>query len=298
MIIEAIAASILVALASLTGALLFGNSAKIRAAEAFLIPLTVGVFLSLVLYELIPETLLAAPDWGGVAVALGFIGFFLLSSLLHNHFHKKMDEADCDKKSSANLVLIGDAVHNLADGVILGTAFLVDPAVGIAVAIGLALHEIPQEIVEFGILIRAGYSRLEAALRNLLSASSIVVGTLLIILISEHAAEYVWILTGIAAGNLLYLAASDLLPRVHNASREQSQIYKALFTILVGFIVMTSVITWTHSTFGDGHAHDEHDHSEEHHEHEDESHNHEHEAEHHDDLHHEDETTHEEPLVQ
>ena len=196
-----------------------------------------------------------------------------------------MDEADCDKKSSANLVLIGDAIHNLADGVILGGAFLVDPAVGVAVAIGLALHEIPQEIVEFGILMRAGYTRLEAALRNLLSASSIIVGTLLIILISDHAGEYVWVLTGIAAGNLLYLAASDLLPRVHNASREQSYTYKSMVTILLGFIVMTAVIMWTHETFGHGHSHDaqETEHHDEDHAHA-EKHHDEHTEEHHDEV--------------
>ncbi len=253
MIIDALVASILVALASLSGALFFGNVKVVSKYEKWLIPATVGVFLSLALYELIPETLLSAPEHGGVAVAIGFIGFYLLASLLHSYFHKKVDEVDCDKKSAANLILIGDAIHNLADGVILGGAFLIDPTVGVAVAVGLALHEIPQEIVEFGILVRAGYSRIGAILRNLLSASSIILGTLVAILVAEHAEDYVWVLTGVAAGNLLYLAASDLLPRIHQTGNKM--VVKNTIAIALGFAVMTSIITWTHESFGHGHEH-------------------------------------------
>ncbi len=253
MIIDALIASILVAATSLTGVIFFGNSRITAKYEHWLIPGTVGVFLSLALYELIPETLLSAPEHGGLAIAIGFIGFYLLASLLHSYFHKKVDEVDCDKKSAANLILIGDAIHNLADGVILGGAFLIDPTVGIAVAIGLALHEIPQEIVEFGILVRAGYSRTGAAIRNLISASSIIVGTLVVILVAEHAEDYVWILTGVAAGNLLYLAASDLLPRIHQTGNKA--VAKNTIAIAIGFAVMTSIITWTHESFGHGHEH-------------------------------------------
>ena len=214
MIIEAITAALLVAAASLIVVLIFGTTTNIEKSERYLIPLAVGVFLSLALFELIPETLLTAPELGGIAVALGFVSFYVLSNILHKRYHHLEGDA-CDKKGAASLILIGDSVHNLADGFILGGAFLVDPAVGVAVAIGLALHEIPQEIVEFGVLLRAGYSKTQAAISNFISASSIVIGTIIIILIAEHAGEYVWILTGFAAGNLFYLAASYLLPRIH-----------------------------------------------------------------------------------
>jgi len=147
------------------------------------------------------------------------------------------------------LLLVGDAIHNIADGVILGGAFLIDPSVGIAVAIGLAIHEIPQEIVEFGILIRAGYTRKKAALYNLLSASSIVLGTLLIILIAEHAGEYIWLITGIAAGNLLFLATSDLLPRIHGNLKDYGGIWQSATSIAIGFVIMSVVLVWTHENF-------------------------------------------------
>jgi zinc and cadmium transporter len=266
MIIDAIIAASLVAAASLIGAFIFGSTKTVINSERFFIPLTVGVFLSLVLFELIPETLLTAPEFGGIAVMAGFVGFYILSNILHKKYHH-LETDECDKRGAAALVLTGDAIHNLADGFILGGAFLVDPAVGVAVAFGLAIHEIPQEIVEFGILLRAGYSKTEAALRNLLSASSIILGTVIIILIAEHADEYVWVLTGIAAGNLLYLAASDLLPRIHGSLKNYGGMNQAALLIIIGFIVMSAVITWTHETFGHGHDHSEEEHTgKEHHE--------------------------------
>jgi zinc and cadmium transporter len=256
MIFEALIAAAAITLISLVGVLFFGHDKHLVGLERFVVPVAVGVFLSLVLYELIPETLAESPNFGGIVVAVGFILFYILSNILHKKFHDQEAE-NCDRKGAATLLLIGDSVHNLADGFILGGAFLIDPTVGIAVAFGLALHEIPQEIVEFGVLIRAGYTRAQAALRNLLSASSVIVGTLLIMIIAEQAHEYVWILTGFAAGNLLFLAASDLLPRIHGNLKNYGNIWHTSIAIIIGFSVMTGVITWTHSAFGDGHIDEE-----------------------------------------
>ncbi len=253
---EAILAAVAISLASLVGVFFFGNERRLIGAQRYVVPMAVGVFLSLVLYELIPETLAAAPTWGGVVVAFGFIAFYVLANLLHKRYHH-LEAEDCDRKGAAMLVLIGDAVHNVADGVILGGAFLIDPAVGVATAIGLALHEIPQEIVEFGVLIRAGYTRTQAAWRNLLSASSIVIGTILVMGLSEHAADYVWVITGIAAGNLLFLAASDLLPRIHGNLKNYGSIWYSTASIVFGFVVMTIVVTIAHGEFGHGHDHEE-----------------------------------------
>ncbi len=258
MLIEAILVAGAVALCSLVGAFFFGNSRHLEGMERYIIPAAVGVFLSLTLFELIPETLHSNETWGGVMVAAGFISFYVLGYVLHRYFHDRAHEdKDCDRRGAANLLLIGDAVHNLADGVILGSAFLIDPTVGVAVAIGLALHEIPQEIVEFGVLVRGGYSRIEAAWRNLISASTIVIGTVLTILLAASAEEYVWVITGLAAGNLLYIAASDLLPRVHGTLEGYKSFWYTVLALILGFVIMTSVMVYTHENFG--HSHDDHD---------------------------------------
>lgn len=286
MILEALLAAAAVALVSLTGVFFFGSSQKIINSQKYIVPIAVGIFLSLVLFELIPETLSLSPELGGIAVAFGFILFYVLANYLHKKFHH-LDAEDCDRKGAATLLLIGDGIHNIADGVILGGAFLIDPAVGVATAIGLALHEIPQEIVEFGVLLRGGYSRTQAALLNLLSASSVILGTLLILLLAEYAQEYIWIITGVAAGNLLFLAASDLLPRIHGNLQDYGSIWYPTISIVLGFLVMTAVISWAHGYIAHDHGQHDHDHSghelemeaEDHHyDHDDhEDHNHDHE---------------------
>ena len=256
MILESIIAAICVAATSLVGVFFFGNTQKLIGVQKYVVPMAVGVFLSLVLYELIPETLELSPELGGVAVAFGFISFYVLANYLHKKYHH-LEAEDCDRKGAAALLLIGDGIHNIADGVILGGAFLVDPTVGVATAIGLALHEIPQEIVEFGVLLRGGYTRGQAALYNLISASSIIFGTLLIIVVAEHAAEYIWLITGVAAGNLLFLAASDLLPRIHGNLKNYGSIWHSTVSITLGFLIMTGVLVWTHEHYGHGHEHEE-----------------------------------------
>ncbi len=263
MIFEAILAATVIALTSLVGALFFGNSHKLLGIQRYVVPGAVGVFLSLVLYELIPETLALSPELGGIAVAFGFISFYVLANYLHKKYHCH-ETADCDRKGAAILLLIGDGIHNIADGVILGGAFLIDPTIGVATAIGLALHEIPQEIVEFGVLIRAGYSKGRAALLNLISASSVILGTVLIILVAEHAGDYIWIITGIAAGNLLFLAASDLLPKIHGNLKNYGSIWNSTISIVIGFVLMTTVLIGSHEYFGHGHGPEHEHHQDEH----------------------------------
>lgn len=243
----------MVAAASLIGVVVFGHDKRLIGAERYVVPVAVGVFLSLVLNDLIPETLEASAQWGAAMIVIGFLAFYVLAHKLHRKYHH-LETEDCDRKGAAALVLVGDSIHNFADGIVLGGAFLIDPAVGVATAIGLALHEVPQEIVEFGVLVRAGYTRTRAALLNLFSASTIIIGTILVILVSGFASEYVWVLIGLAAGNLLFLAASDLLPRIHGNLDHYGNIWYSTAAITFGFILMTSVLVWVDGQYG--HVHD------------------------------------------
>lgn len=249
--IEAIFAAIAIALTSLIGVLFFGNRQHLQGAQKFVVPIAVGVFFSLILYELIPETLQASQQWGGLVIVLGFVGFYVLSHKLHRRYHH-LEAADCDRKGAAALILVGDSIHNFTDGIVLGGAFLIDPTVGIATAIGLALHEAPQEIVEFGVLVHAGYSRRRALLLNLISASTIILGVITVYVLSEIAQTSVWILSGLAAGSLLFLAASELLPRVHGNLKNYGTIWHSAISILLGFVLMSVIIQWSHHSYGHG----------------------------------------------
>lgn len=248
MLVEAVTAAALIAGTSLVGVFFFGNNKKLLGAQRYVVPVAVGVFFSLILYELIPETLAASPRWGSLVIMLGFVSFYILSHKLHQRYHH-LEADDCDRKGAAALILVGDSVHNFADGIVLGGAFLIDPTVGVATAIGLMLHEVPQEIVEFGVLVRAGYTRARALLLNLLSASTIIVGVFVVFLLSETAQNSVWVLTGLAAGSLLFLAASDLLPRIHGNLKNYGSIWHSALSIALGFVLMSIILQWSHEMF-------------------------------------------------
>ncbi len=258
---EALVAAGSIALLSLTGAFIFRNNGHITGTHRFIIPIALGMFLGIVFFELIPETLEASEFGGPIAIVSGFLAFYLLSHILrtyHHHHHDHCD--DCVPKSRVYMLLIGDAVHNIADGVVIATAFIVDPALGIAATIGVALHEIPQEIAEYGVLIQAGYSRGQAALYNLLSASSIILGVL-VSFAFLHLGDYIWVLTGIAAGNLLYLAASDMIPELHGEHHRNHFLLTFLSTIL-GLVVIVTLLQATHGEHHEDENHDETEQSE------------------------------------
>jgi zinc and cadmium transporter len=250
MIFDALLAALAVTLISLIGVFFFGHDKRLIGAERYIVPVAVGVFLSLVFYDLIPDTISEAPTLGGMIIFAGFICFYIMSNVLHKKLHQ-LEAENCDQKGAAILIMIGNSIHHLSDGFLIGSAFLISPTAGFAVALGIGLHEVPQEIVEFGVLIRAGYTRMQATLLNLLSATTVFFGTLLIILIAKEATGFIWVLTGFAAGNLLYLAASDLLPRIHGNLKHYGSIWQSTIAIILGFSVMTGVITWTHAHYSE-----------------------------------------------
>ncbi len=240
-----IIASLVVASLSLIGAFLFGKSGHVHGTHRFIVPIAMGVFLGVVFFELIPETLEMAHELGAIAIVTGFLGFYLLSHILRTYHHHHHDHSDgCEHRVGATKLLIGDEIHNIADGVVIASAFLINPVAGIAATIGIALHEIPQEIAEYSVLIAAGYSRKKAMFLNFLSASSIVLGVLLTYLFLT-VGDYVWILTGLAAGNLLYIAASDMIPELNN-EEHHGHFMQTFISTLVGLIAITLLLGSSH----------------------------------------------------
>jgi zinc and cadmium transporter len=252
-----IIASLGVALLSLVGVVFIGKSGTGKNMHRIIIPVAIGVFLGVIFFELIPETLEGSEFYGAVAIVTGFLGFYILSHFLQSYHHHHEDEHDsCEHAKSAQMLLVGDAVHNIADGIVIVGAFLISPAVGIATTIGIALHEIPQEIAEYGVLIHAGYSRRKALLLNFLSASSIFIGVLIATLFVSLG-DYIWVLTGIAAGNLLYIVASDMIPEL-NGKEHRHHFVQTFISTLIGLAFIVGLLTWSHGGISHEH-HDEHE---------------------------------------
>lgn len=240
--IEALIAALCIVALSGVGALVFGER-PLRGIHHFVLPVAVGVFLGVAFFELIPETLNASPEFGPIALLSGLLGFYLISHFLDTYHHHHGDDHDACAQNGAKKLLIGDSIHNLADGVVIASAFMISPVVGMLTTLGIALHEIPQEIAEFGILRAASYSKARALSLNFLSASSVVVGVLLTYMFSSTLGAYIFVLTGIAAGNLLYIATADLIPELRHSHRDHfipSFIATVLSAAFIGLLITFS----------------------------------------------------------
>lgn len=160
-------------------------------------------------------------------VLSGFFLFLIIEKLIHwRHCH----EGDCPVHTFAYMNLIGDGVHNFIDGMVISAGWLAGPEVGIASTIAVFLHEIPQEIGDFGVLVYAGITAKRALLFNFLSAVTAVIGAIFgfyLLSFSQIATKF---LIAFAAGGFLYIAASDLIPEI----RKEQAVKKSL----IGFAVI------------------------------------------------------------
>lgn len=285
MIFELLVATILVTSLSLLGVFIFGERGRLVGTHRYIVPFAIGTFLGITFFELIPVALATNVLYGAVAIVSGFLGFYVLAHILHTYHHHHLHGADNDDRceaspSSALLLMIGDAVHNFTDGVVVASAFLLNPVAGWVTTLGVALHEAPQEIAQFGVLRRAGFSVRKAALYNVVSASTIILGALLTLLVATLLGPYMWILTGVAAGNLLYVAMSDLIPGVQTTTRAHGYFYHSLIATVVGLVMIVTLIEWAHGSFGHHHHHD-HGHGDHNHHHVPHSSEHSHDEAHH-----------------
>jgi zinc and cadmium transporter len=159
----------------------------------------------------------AALDRGGAVVVTlfwvlaGFIVFFALEQFLHwHHCHRA---ANSCKQPLTYLILVGDGLHNFLGGLAVASTFLVDIRLGIATWLAAAAHEVPQELGDFAVLVHGGWTARNALLFNVLSALTFLVGGL----VTYFAAARIDVsfLVPFAAGNFLYIGASDLVPEVN-----------------------------------------------------------------------------------
>jgi zinc and cadmium transporter len=180
-----------------------------------LVGLAAGSLIGGAFFHLLPAGLAAAetPLPPLVWFVMGFTAFFLIEQMLHRH-HCRRASASC-REPVTWLILVGDGLHNLLGGLAIGGIFVVDVRLGLTAWVAAVAHEIPQELGDFAVLVRGGWSPREALKANVLSASTFLLGGVL----AWTAAFQVDIsfLLPLAAGNFTYIAASDLVPEVAHA---------------------------------------------------------------------------------
>jgi len=212
----------LVSLISFIGVLaVFFKEDRFDKAFAFLIPLAVGALLGDAFFHLIPEAFeeIESASRVSLLLLLGVISFFFLEKILRFHHHHSVSEKVADNHGSpthlGHMVLASDAFHNFIDGIIIAASFLVSVPVGVATTIAVILHEIPQEIGDFGVLLYAGYKRSTALFYNFLSALTAVAGAALVLALGSLPEGVLQGILPFAAGVFIYIACSDLVPELH-----------------------------------------------------------------------------------
>ncbi len=218
--------------------LLVDGAARTRIVP-WLISYAVGTLLGAALLNLLPQALeTVAPTPVFAALLAGILTFFVLEKLvLWRHCH---DDGTCAiHRSTASLVIVGDAVHTFVDGVVIAAATLVSVPFGATTALAVAAHEIPQEAGDFAILLAAGYSRTRAILLNLASALGGVAGASLMLIFGSHAPAVVPYVLAFAAGNFLYVAMADLIPALHRGAIDRNAVRQL---VLIGAGLLTIVL--------------------------------------------------------
>lgn len=234
-----ILSTFLISLASLVG--VFTLSIKQKILSKFillLISLSAGALMGGAFLHLLPEASekLEANNLFMLVLA-SFIMFFVIEKILHwRHCHKN----NCDAHTFGYMNIFGDAFHNFIDGLVISAAFLTDIKLGIITSIAIALHEIPQEIGDFGVLLYSGFSKQKALLANFLVAITAVFGGIIGYFLSFQVENLTAYLLPITAGGFIYIAASDLLPEIRKETNiKKSLSYFSFF--LLGIFIMWGV---------------------------------------------------------
>ncbi len=196
---------------------------------AVLVSFAAGGLLGGAFFHLLPESVEA----GGpvfLMVIIGIIVFYLIEMFLHWHHYHSIDKKRIKRLKPVGILnLVGDAVHNFTDGIIIGAAFLTNIQLGIVTTIAVALHEIPQELGDFGILIHSGFSTGKALFFNFLSALTAVLGAIAIYFFATIFSGITNYLIPFAAGGFIYIALADLLAEI----KEERKAKKAIFQFLI-----------------------------------------------------------------
>jgi len=200
-----------------------------------LVGFSAGALMGGAFLHLMPEALEASESTPVFSyVIIGFILFFLLERLLYwRHCH----DGRCDVHIFTYLNLIGDGIHNFVDGLIIAASFMAGIQLGVVATLAVILHEIPQELGDFGVLVYGGLSKARALFYNLLSALTAILGASVGYFVSSYAESFTVLLVPLAAGGFIYVSGSDLVPQLHKETEMRRSMLSFGF-FLVGILFM------------------------------------------------------------
>jgi zinc and cadmium transporter len=204
-----------------------------------LLSFATGILLTASLLGLIPEAIESSggkPHLIMPTVLVSIIVFFFLEKIIT---WRNCRDNDCEVHSRASgpIILLGDALHNLTDGIVIAAAFLTEFHLGIIIGITILSHEIPQETGDFAILLHSGYSRKKAILFNLISSSTTIPAAIIAYYLLNPFEVFVPYLLAVSAASFIYIALTDLTPELHK-STQLKYILSQLILIIIGIALM------------------------------------------------------------
>lgn len=239
-----VGATVVVSLISLIGVIaLLVKERLLEKIILWLVGFSAGTLIGSAFLHLIPEALASYSKESVFAyVLVGFSVFFILERFIKwRHCHKQ--EGECDVHSFTHMSLIGDALHNFIDGLVIAASFSVSFGLGLATTLAVIAHEIPQEISDFGVLVYGGFSKIRALAFNFLSAITAIIGAFIGFFISFKLENFSQILLAFTAGGFIYISASDLVPELHKESKTKKSVVSfILFLLGIFFMYVIKII--------------------------------------------------------
>lgn len=213
-----------------------------RLVSVYAVAFAAGVLLTVSLTDLLPEAIESLEAGKALGIVLGV---FVVASLLEKlivHFHHHEDHGHDNLDSAVGFILVGDAMHNFLDGVSIAASFIADTRLGVFVALATFLHELPQEIGDFGLLLAAGWKRWKIITFNLITAATTFIGALGTLFFAPRIEGSIPFLLAVAAGLFLYIATTDLLPRAGLKRKGSTWRHYGLFVIGVMLMIAVGIL--------------------------------------------------------
>lgn len=234
---------LIVSLISLIGALTLSiKKERLKKGLIYLVSVAAGTLFGGALLHLLPEVI----EERGFGIEISFLVlggialFFVLEKVIHWH-HSHLPMGGEHVHPFSIMILIGDALHNFLDGLIIAASYLINIPAGIATTVAVALHEIPQEISDFGVLLHGGFSVSKALLFNFVSALFAFIGAVVALTLSNYVEGIGFFITAIAIGAFIYIAGSDLIPELHKHPNFKTSIIQ-LIAFIAGILIMASLL--------------------------------------------------------
>jgi zinc and cadmium transporter len=214
---------------------------KLRKILIYMISFSAGALFGDAFIHLLPEiSEKGIALSSGVYIIIGILIFFSMEKFIHwRHCHMPINKHHIHPFAYMNL--IGDSLHNFIDGLIIAASYMLSTPVGIATTLAVILHEIPQEIGDFGVLLYAGLSKTKAILLNFLTALTAFLGVIVGLLLTKFVENIEISLICLAIGGFLYIAGSDLIPELHKETNVKISIMQ-IITFILGVAIMALLL--------------------------------------------------------